>query len=593
MSADLRTARVLARLMYPERETASVDLPSPEAYFAQIEACRQNKVPLLSFDENVPLFASFYASNAFQSAKAREHQRCAELRREYLEVHEAFDAAGIQDVLIKSVGIAPSFPYTSDNLDVLVPLESGSHARGLLLDLGYVEVKNVEEPRKFLFRTFHAGKPLSAIHLHEFVGWGTGFMEDSQVLAGARQAPDDASISIPCPEDALLVTLAHAFYEDKQIKLGDLWKVTHLLRMGDLDWAKVYAQATRRGWAEGLAACIWLWGELESMLYGAHSFPEEVMHRARRDSPDYSRKYVARRLAEPEPSFPFQISFRFSKRHYYRKIRRDATLSPGDKAVHALRHSLAGIKHRLPFKSQRPTLITLSGVDGSGKTAHADALRRAFEECEIDVRSVWSRGGSSRLTDLAIALVKPFLRPPTKLDLLGDTRHAQVERKRMWLRRPVLRLGWLYLVTLDSMLHYWARVSWPLLRGRVVISDRYTYDALVELAVLANRIQVAESFAARLLMSVTPRPHRAYLLDLSPAEAVSRKPEEPRQFVECQAFVYHRMALQWGMRILETSTDFASVSDSLTHQVLSDYYRDWRTLIGGLFRTNPRPRRPG
>lgn len=593
MSADLYTARVIARLMYPEREGVGVDVPSPDAYPTLIEACRQNKVPLLSLKENGLLFAPFYASSAYRIAKAEEHKRWTGQREEYLAVHRAFDVAGMQHVLIKSVGIAPSWPYTSDNVDVLVPLASGHRARELLLDLGYIEVKNVEEPHKFLFRTFHAGDPLSAIHLHEFVGWGTGFMEDGQVLARARPAPDDPATSIPCPEDALLVTFAHAFYEDKEIKISDLWKAIHLLETGDLNWGEVYGQAARRGWAQGLAACIWLWGEMECLLYGSYSFPQEVMDRSRRESPEYCRKYLERRLAEPEPGFPFRISFRFSKRHYYGKVHRDSALTARGKVTHALRHSLAGIKHRLPFKLQRPMLITLSGVDGSGKTAHADALRRAFEECEIDVKSVWSRGGSSRLTDLALASVKLFMRQPGSADLVGDTRRAQVARKRTWFRRPALRLGWLFLVTFDLMINYWARIAWPLLRGSVVVSDRYVYDAIVELAVLADRTQIVESFAARLLLFATPHPHRGYLLDLPPDEAISRKPEEPRQFVEGQAFLYHRMALRWGMRILNTEADFARVSDLLTHQVLTDYYRHWHSFIDRVLLPKPQTRSRG
>ena len=579
MSAHLYIARVVARLMVPEREAAPLDAPSPEAFPALIEACRENKVPLLSLDESPPLFAPFYASSAYRSAKAKEQRRWASLRDEYLKVHKAFDEGGIDHVLIKSVGIAPSWPYTPDNVDLLVPLASGLRAREHLIELGYAEVKNVEEPHKFLFRTFHAGNPLSAIHLHEFVGWGTGFMEDAQVLARARPAPDDPEISIPCPEDGLLVTFAHAFYEDKDIKLGDLWKVLHLLRTGDLDWGEVYGQATRRGWAQGLAACVWLWSELECLLYGSHSFPPEVMERARREPPYNSRKYLERRLAQPQPTFPFKISFGFSKRHYYAKVRRDSALVTRDKVLHSLRHSLAGIKHRLPFKIQRPMLITLSGVDGSGKTAHADALRRAFEECEIDVRSVWSRGGSSRFAALATALAKLFMREPLSPDLVGDERRAQVARKSEWFRRPVLRQGWLYLVALELAMDYWARTSWPLLRGSVVVSDRYVYDALVEMAVLADRTQILASPPARLLLAVTSRPHRAYLLDLPPEKALLRKPEEPRQFVEGQAFLYHRMASSWGMRIISTEADFATVSDLLTREVLTSYYGDWRSFV--------------
>jgi len=64
------------------------------------------------------------------------------------------------------------------------------------------------------------------------------------------------------------------------------------------------------------------------------------------------------------------------------------------------------------------------------------------------------------------------------MDVESDTREAKVQRKRVWLQRPVLRSGWLMLVAFDLILRYWAQVAWRLARGQVVIADRYTYDAL-------------------------------------------------------------------------------------------------------------------
>ena len=201
------------------------------------------------------------------------------------------------------------------------------------------------------------------------------------------------------------------------------------------------------------------------------------------------------------------------------------------------------------------------------------------------------------LTDAVIRLVKPILarmasagaarrlaqgcnaKRLEELDLTSDTRLAKVSRKRLWLRRPLIRFGWSSLVAFDLVLTYWAQVLSPLVRGlapggaRVVIGDRYTYDALVELIVLADRRQIARSLMARLLMLLSPRPNRAYLLDVAPPQALAREPDESLEFLERQALVYREMALTWGLRIVDANSSLAEIADGLTHEVLAEFYR--------------------
>jgi thymidylate kinase len=597
MSADLTVALALARMLFPERRgaastTAAVagELLPVERWPELLAAAERNKLPLLWFQPEATEWAPFFASEAFRRARVHQQHQCERQRREYETVRRTLSEAGIPGVMIKSVGRAPSWPYTSDNADMLVPLAAGDRARDLLRSLGYVEVVNVEEPCKYLFRTFRGGASLSAIHLHEFVGWGTGFMEDAAVLAAARPAPDDASLLIPAPSDALLITLAHAFYEDKDVKLSDLAKVLHLLAQGPLDWARCWEQARARGWEDGLATCLLLWSALEQRLFADSRFPPEELERARAAAPvEWDR--LQQLLAVEDLRFPFRVPFGLSKRLYYRKVRRDTRLSAGAKALDATRHTLAGLKRRLPFRSQRPMLVTLSGIDGSGKSAHARALVRAFETCEVSVRSVWSRGGSSRLTDLAIALARPLVHVDAAKAPAGAQRADSVQRKRAWMKRPLLRAGWAWLVTLDLLAQYAWRITWPLVRGRVVVSDRYTYDALIELAALTGSTHVCDALTSRLLRALTPRPRCAYLLDVAPQQALARKPDETLDFLTEQAQAYRSMAERWGLRVVSTDADFNSASDTIVHAVLTEYYRDWHTLIGALFMTNPKRRR--
>jgi len=172
-------------------------------------------------------------------------------------------------------------------------------------------------------------------------------------------------------------------------------------------------------------------------------------------------------------------------------------------------------------------------------------------------------------------------------DLLSDSRQAKVERKGAWLRRPLLRAGWIALVTFDLLLTCTKQVAWPLARGRVVICDRYIYDALVEMAALARNEAVLSGWAARILRALCPRPRQAYLLQVSPDQAMTRKPDELAGFLAQQSSLYQMAAPSWGLTILDTNSDQGASTDLLVHRVLREYYRHWHTFIAGLFWANP------
>ena len=576
MTIDLSFSRVIAHMLCPDRPVGDGPVPNAVSDGDLVAACVRNKVPLLSLDTTVPDMGSFFEGEAFRSARAAEMVSFNEARSEYASMHDELERLGVRHVMLKSVGIAPSLTYRSDNLDVLVSQSQGPGARGVLLSLGYIELRNVEEPSKFLFRKFHRGRTVSAIHLHEFVGWGTGFMDDSQVLERSQLSADDPTVRIPSLEDGLLVTMAHAFYEDKEIKLGDLWKVVHLLRGQPLDWGAVYRQVALRGWRDGLNTCICLWAELERSLYGQHSFPEAVVARAREELPGYCQAYLAERF-EGSPRFPFGLSFGFSKRHYYVKVYRDQMLGLGAKLRDVARHSWAGVARRLPYKAQRPFLVSLSGIDGSGKSVQAAALMSALRECDLRASTVWSRAASSPGTDRIISLAKRALPRPTGLDVTSDRREAKVARKSLWMRRPLLRWGWVCLVIIDLILRYWRQISWPLCRRRIVIADRYAYDALTELDAYTKEAEVSRSWPARLLLALTSRPHLAYLLKVSPHVALRRKPDELYTFMARQGARLEELATPWGLQVLDAESKQDVVSDRLVHDVLTAYYERWPT----------------
>jgi thymidylate kinase len=571
-----------------------------------LEILQRNKVPLLSLTESEES-RGLLNNPLFQAARYAEEQEFAGLRAEYALVKETLASAGTPDVLIKSVGLAPSFPYKSDNLDVLYKPQDVERVRTVLRDLGYVELKNVEEPHKYLFRKFRAGRSISAIHVHGHVGWMVSFLDEEALWRRCQASADDALVTLPAAEDALLTTLAHYFYEDKRVALLDVLNVAHCLRRG-VDWDEVYRIATWRGWRDGLNVSLLLCAYQEQALYGETPIPPAIREQAWHALSGWTRLLLERWLGASEVAppalgqdgkrslsgrgikqLPLRIPFVLSKIFFYAKLVRDPTRSATRKVKDLAVHTANGTKLRLHIHSQPAMLVTFSGVDGCGKTTQAEPLRSAFHTCQLRARYEWSRGGSSRWVGLFTSLSKQRTQADTRLaGAIESHRVDKVQARQQRFRSPWLRWGWSWLTAIELVAQYTWRVTLPLLFGRVVICDRYIYDALADWAGYFDEKRSELRLAARVLRLLTPRPQIGYWMDI-PVEVVRSRSKDglPEAFLLAQSASYKRMAELFGLHRVDARRGREEISDRIVCQVLSAYFDDYHTLMNSLFLKNP------
>lgn len=553
-----------------------------------------NRVPLSSLKDDPVLEARasiLMSDSRFQDAERAERLAGQSLRREYGELRRALLERGVQSILLKSTGLAPSFPYTSDNVDTLVRSADVRPAKEVLRSLGYVELRNIEEPNKWLFRRFRGGESVSAIHLHGVVGWGVAFVDDAVVWRRARPSQDDPLVMIPAPEDAFLVTVAHAFYENKSFKLLDIARMRHCLRDDDLDFESLESIARERGWEDGLAFCLLLCSRLEAGLYGETLVSEAVLARARTiiSRNRWLSPQLEKTLKRGQGQFPFQVSFLLVKVLYYHKILRDQQRPLSGRAWDTVSTLAWGVRQKLQVKGQRGMIVSLSGIDGAGKTTHGRALVRAFETSETRARLYWSRFGSSEHKGHDNRDREPEC---NSVDIA-----SQLARRRRRLQNPMMRTSWLTV----NLIHYIARcnlhVRVPLLLSTVVVCDRYTYDAIVEIqASLPDGGRWSQS-AAWLVTTLCPRPNVAWLLDVGPEVSVGRQAEqEPSEAVcaelERQRSDFQALASANRLRIVATSVDPEETCTEIVRETLLTYYEDYGTVVGAFFLANPSQMNP-
>lgn len=594
--------------------------PTEVAAAELTRALQRNKYPLLAVATHAPTWLA--DDGVFRASLAAEREWYVTQRREYGLVRDAWLNAGVACLMIKSAGSYPSFPHTSDNIDVLVRPQHGRTARDALRRLGYVELRNVEEPQKHLFRAFHGGRCVSAIHVHERVAWFVGFLDDDALWARTRRASDDPLVNVPAPEDAVLINLAHACYENKLLRLSEVARLRQALRdcAGALDWVYMERVAASRGWLDGLAFMLRLYADLEAALFDAPLLPAAVAERCA----DVLRRvdFAARRLAAlraaPAVDLPLDLSYSFCKRLYYRKILADPARTRRERWRDVGLTLLWGLKLKSGLRPQPGMIVALSGPDGSGKTAHAEALVAALRQCEIKTSYVWSRGGSTGLAALAGRLWRLLAAPPHAVPADAETRGGgdaeilsvrcvpasappgsgpgggvapladHLGRRRRRLGHPLVRFLWAWLVAADQVGTYTLRAGLPALLGRVVVADRYAYDAAVEMDASLPPEARWSRLAIAALLRLAPRPHLAYVLDVAPEAARARKPDEVwHADLAAERHAYRALAQRFGLRVLSTAGPFAASNDILIREVVMAYMADFETWLNALFLGNP------
>ncbi len=553
----------------------------------QVEAfiswSRRNKIGLMALEGKCPLW--LVGDPAFVAALDSEEAWYRTQRDEYLRVREAWLSRGIDCLMIKPAGNPPSFPHMSDNIDILVHPEDGIAARDTLRLLGYVEVRNVEEPQKFLFRRFHAGSCVSAIHVHERIAWFVGFLDDVRVWERAQPAADDPDVIIPSPEDAILINLAHACYENKELRMVEILRVRHVLATAGnrLDWNYMEEIATRRGWLDGLAFMLLAHAEAEQSLFGESRIPTAWLDRS--EAIVYNDDPVLQRLAAIRSTriddLPLDLSYLFCKRLYYRKILKDPVQDRAARIRDVAATLIWGIKLKSGLRPQPGMVVSLSGPDGSGKTAHAESLVAAIRLCELRADYVWSRGGSSGLFRLIHRM-----RNATSSGESGES--DPIARRRSRLQSPVVRVAWSWLVATEQIATTLWRVSLPARRGRIVVTDRAVYDTAIEMDATLPPGARWSRMAIEAMLRLTPAPNLGFVLDVSHETARERKPNEIwHSDWDDERRRYQVATDDHRLRLLSTEGPFERSNDRLIREVLMAFMARYETRLNGLLYSNP------
>jgi thymidylate kinase len=204
-------------------------------------------------------------------------------------------------------------------------------------------------------------------------------------------------------------------------------------------------------------------------------------------------------------------------------------------------------------------VVAFSGLDGCGKTTQAQSLQGALDRLGYETIVAWISIKAlplppwlEALSNVVARTISVFSRPPGRRPKGEDDRNSRPQeeiRKQIRRRSSLVTFGWSLIVVLYMTLRT-ARRVWPaVLRGRVVVCDRYVLDSAVHL-----RYEYGEErrygLQTGLLRLAGPAP-LAFFLDLPPEEASVRKPDYDVTENARRAAIYRAMAKRLGARRID------------------------------------------
>lgn len=175
---------------------------------------------------------------------------------------------------------------------------------------------------------------------------------------------------------------------------------------------------------------------------------------------------------------------------------------------------------------RRGRVVAISGLDGAGKTTQVHSLHTGLTLLRVDSAASWTRITTNTWiwilahgVEKVLALASVGRRPETV------TQGAQFHRTALRRRSPFVTEVWAGFVAFANGLSHRRAVGRHVRQGRVVICDRYVLDSAVHL-----RYRYGEHrrfrFQIWLIRALSPKPAKAFFLDVAPERAHARRYDE-------------------------------------------------------------------
>ena len=169
--------------------------------------------------------------------------------------------------------------------------------------------------------------------------------------------------------------------------------------------------------------------------------------------------------------------------------------------------------------TKRHFLVCFVGMDGTGKTTQTKRLVSALNARGINSKYVWNTYQPFLLKPFIALGQALFLR---KKDAFKDY-SGYSQSKHGIFKNRFLSWSYQHLLLLDYWLQSVVSIMVPLILGKTVVSDRYVYDVVANLAVDMGYSEEIIRKRVRRLLLLLPKPDLVFFLDAPEEISFQRK----------------------------------------------------------------------
>ncbi len=195
-------------------------------------------------------------------------------------------------------------------------------------------------------------------------------------------------------------------------------------------------------------------------------------------------------------------------------------------------------------------MLVLSGLDGTGKSTQAGILAGRLAEQDMETSTVWNRW-SPAFTAPLIKAAKKRISPRPEAATEEYTDFTRSKRERM--RSPLKRSLWQTMVWSEYTVQVHSRLLVAGYSRRAIISDRYVYDTLIDMAVnFSLEPGELETLCSHALLFLFPVPASFVVIDIDPETGSKRKSDgTPPEYLADRRPFYLEIARLTGAAVVD------------------------------------------
>jgi thymidylate kinase len=214
---------------------------------------------------------------------------------------------------------------------------------------------------------------------------------------------------------------------------------------------------------------------------------------------------------------------------------------------------------------RRSNFICFIGIDGAGKTTHANALVDIMKKNGINCKYVWCRFEPFLIAPFITVARVLFLR---KKDMFKNYGKYSTAKKKL-LKNVFLSKLYQYLILSDYFFQVFLKIKIPLRFGKNIICDRYIHDTIItDLAVyLSYSTEKIEKVLGKCLYFF-PKPDLSFLIDVPEEIAYQRKDDTPSlDYLKERREMYLDIGKEYGMIILDGTKELEELQQEIERKV--------------------------